>query len=255
MSSRSWRLLVDGPAPGPWNMGLDEALMESAASGQPVLRFYGWDGPWLSLGYAQRASAERRAACASAGVGIVRRATGGGAVLHGADLTYAVIAPENRLPRGLGPTYAAIAGGLVAGLRALGIDAERTPPRARGAPGGDSSGASRPFDCFAEAAGDEICAGGRKLVGSAQRRAAGIVLQHGSIRLEPDSPRVREVAGIGVAGATSLAELSLELEIGTVRDALVEALGCALGGRFEVSAPTSAERDRAGARSGEPPSR
>ena len=65
----------------------------------PTLRLYAWQGPWLSLGYGQRLGAERLAACAEAGVGVVRRATGGLAVLHGADLTYAVAAPESAAPR------------------------------------------------------------------------------------------------------------------------------------------------------------
>ena len=194
MAARPWRLLVDGAASGPWNMGVDEALMASAATGRPALRFYGWLGPWLSLGYAQRLDPARRAACEAAGVGVVRRATGGGAVLHGADLTYAVTAPETLLPGGLGATYAAVASGLVEGLRELGIAALRASPAA-------PRGTARAFDCFAEPAGDEICVEGRKLVGSAQRRAGGALLQHGSLRLGADPARVREAAGLGAGRA------------------------------------------------------
>ena len=116
------------------------------------------------------------AACAEAGVGVVRRATGGLAVLHGADLTYAVAAPEALLPAGLRPTYEALGAALLAALRVLGVDAQRSAAASAGAgPGG--------FDCFAEPVADELCVGGRKLVGSAQRRGAGGVLQHGSLRL------------------------------------------------------------------------
>ena len=108
-----WRLLAleagmqapgrGGPAgpsssSGPFNMGLDEALLRTAVgTGVPCLRFYTWEGPWLSLGYAQPLEAERRAALAGAGVGFVRRVTGGKAVLHGADLTYSVAAPDGVL--------------------------------------------------------------------------------------------------------------------------------------------------------------
>ena len=239
MASRSWRLLVHGPADGPWNMAVDEALMGSAAEGMPALRFYGWQGPWLSLGYAQRADAGLRSACRAAGVGIVRRATGGGAVLHGADLTYAVVAPEGWLPAGLRATYAAIASGLVAGLSVLGIDAERSPV------GAAREGLARPFDCFAAAAGDEICVAGRKLVGSAQRRAGGAVLQHGSLRLTPDPPEARSASGLGAAHATSLAELGLAIEPATLRQALVAGLASTLAARFEVSDLTAPERHRA----------
>lgn len=243
--SGAWRLLVDGPAAGPWNMGVDEALLASAAGGAPALRFYAWRGPWLSLGYAQRLAPERRAACEAAGVGIVRRSTGGGAVLHGADLTYAVAAPEALLPDGLRATYAAIAGGLVAGLRQLGIAAERTPQAPPRGPG-------RVFDCFAEPAGDEICVRGRKLVGSAQRRAGGLVLQHGSLRLAPDPPAARRAAGLEASHATSLAELGLVPEPGALEQVLQEALGRALEARFEPSRLDPAEQIAAAGRSGEP---
>jgi lipoate-protein ligase A len=244
--ARAWRLLVDGPAPGPWNMGVDEALLASASAGAPALRFYGWRGPWLSLGYAQRLAPERRAACQAAGVGVVRRSTGGGAVLHGSDLTYAVVAPEALLPGGLKASYRVIAGGLVMGLRQLGIAAERSPS-AR------SRGTERVFDCFAEPAGDEICAGGRKLVGSAQRRAGGLVLQHGSLRLAPDAPGVREAAGLGATDATSLAELGRAPEPRALREALQDALGRALEARFEPARLTPEEHTAAAARSLEPP--
>jgi lipoate-protein ligase A len=84
-------------------MGFDEAMLRTAASdGIATLRLYTWDGPWLSLGYAQRRiEAERMAACEQAGVGIVRRTTGGRAVLHGNDLTYSLAAPEAMLRPGL----------------------------------------------------------------------------------------------------------------------------------------------------------
>jgi lipoate-protein ligase A len=159
-------------------------------------------------------------------------------VLHGADLTYAVVAPEDLLPAGLRPTYAAIAGGLVAGLRALGVDAERSPA-------GAARERLRPFDCFAAAAGDEICVAGRKLVGSAQRRAGGAVLQHGSLRLAPDAPEASRASGLGAAHATSLAELGAAIEPPTLREALVAGLASALAARFEVSDLTASERHRA----------
>ncbi len=92
-----WRLIVDGRANGEWNMGVDESLLKTAVTaGTPTLRFYRWRGPWLSLGYSQRPQAELYAACSRAGVGVVRRVTGGRAVLHGEDLTYAIAARAKR---------------------------------------------------------------------------------------------------------------------------------------------------------------
>jgi lipoate-protein ligase A len=232
--ARRWRLLLDGEAPGPWNMGADEALRASAVEGGlPSLRLYGWAGAWLSLGYAQPCQEARSAACARAGVGVVRRATGGRAVLHGADLTYAVAAPEHVLPEGLRGTYQLLAGALLDALDALGLAAERSTRRE---PAG--SGA---FDCFAEPATDELCIGGRKLVGSAQRRGGGGVLQHGSLRLAPDPVEARRATGLSGVGATSLLELGCAAPPELVRDRLVAAFARALGARFEPSSLAPAE--------------
>jgi lipoate-protein ligase A len=227
--SARWRLLLDGPGAGPWNMAVDEALLRSAQRGAPpTLRFYTWDGSWLSLGLAQRLAPERRMACREARVGIVRRATGGLAVLHGADLTYAVAAPATALPAGLRPTYALIGEGLRAALASLGIQAERSGvERTRPAAGG--------FDCFQTPAADEICARGRKLAGSAQRRAGGAVLQHGSLRLRPDPPAARAAAGLAPEGAISLEELGFAVDAEDVRARCVAAFASVLGATFEAA--------------------
>src|SRR5512134_1094289 len=96
-----WRLVIEPkPATGWWNMALDEALLAAAARGAaPTLRLYEWDGAWLSLGHAQRFDARAVGRCREADVEVVRRVTGGRAVLHGADLTYAITASERDLPR------------------------------------------------------------------------------------------------------------------------------------------------------------
>jgi lipoate-protein ligase A len=222
-----WRLLLDGPGSGPWNMAVDETLLRSAQRGAPpTLRFYSWDGVWLSLGFAQFLDAAHRAACREAGVGIVRRATGGRAVLHGGDLTYSVTAPASALPAGLHATYARIGEALREGLTALGVEVERAGP-AR------ASAGQGPFDCFQAPAAEEICASGRKLAGSAQRRAGGGVLQHGSLRLRPDPPAARRAAGLDPEGATSLAELGFALGEGSVRAACAAAFAAVLPAAFE----------------------
>jgi len=206
-------------------MAVDEALLASAVDGgPPTLRFYRWSGPWLSLGYRQRLAAERLGACSDSGVGVVRRSTGGRAVLHGEDLTYAVVAHEDALPAGLGATYAFVSGALRQALLTVGVEAEPAP---RTAPA-----EAEVFDCFAEPATDELCVGGRKLIGSAQRRAGGGVLQHGSIRLDPDPEPVRRAAGFSPSVATSLSELGAEIEvtalISACRDAFAQCLGADL---------------------------
>lgn len=252
----AWRLLAlaEGGAPavpgrsGPFNMGVDEALFESAiASGTPCLRFYIWDGPWLSLGYAQPFDAARRRMLEAGGVGFVRRVTGGRAVLHGADLTYSVAAPEGVLPDGVRESYGWIADTLLAALAGLGVEAQRSDPEAR-APG------SGTFDCFAEPAADEICLAGRKLSGSAQRRAGGGFLQHGSIRLRPDPPEaVAAVAGPRRGlGGTSLEEAGHPISGARLAEACVAAFEQRLGIRLEPGRLTPEELRRARERGLEP---
>ena len=233
---RAWRLLLHGAAVGPWNMGVDEALLASViAGGPPTLRFYTWDGPWLSLGYAQRTGPGRLAACAETGVGVVRRATGGRAVLHGGDLTYALAAPTALLPDGLHASYRLVAGALLAALRSLGVEAERSGLEAPG----PNRGA---FDCFERAAPEEVCAAGRKLAGSAQRRTGAGVLQHGSLRVVPDPPGAGRAARVDGGVATSLRELGIDASVEAVRDRCIQAFAEALGARFQRGSLGPSER-------------
>jgi lipoate-protein ligase A len=169
-------------------MALDEALMESVRGGAtPVLRFYRWSPACLSLGRNQPGRGFYRLdALERAGLDVVRRPTGGRAVLHAEELTYSVAVPEGRLgaPRA---TYLAINRALVAGLRRLGVAAEL---QARG-----MRRAATPSlaPCFREPAEGEVVVGGRKLVGSAQWRERGVILQHGSLLLAGDQRAVTEL--------------------------------------------------------------
>ena len=150
------------------------------------------------------------------------------------------VKPGDALPHGLRASYGLVSDALCEALRALGVAADRVPgTRTRAAEGA--------FDCFATPAADEICVGARKLVGSAQRRAGGAVLQHGSLRVRPDSARARRAAGLDADGATSLCELGVRTRIPELRDACVEALCRALGGDFEVGTLTERERSWAAA--------
>lgn len=231
---RSWRLLRDGPGGGEWNMGVDEALLATARLGEPSVRLYRWEGPWLSLGYSQVLEPARRLACEQAGVGLVRRATGGRAVLHGSDLTYAVVAPIDLVGGDVLDSSERIALGLLTGLRGLGVDAVCAPaPSSRPPAAG--------FDCFATAGAHEVLSGGLKLCGSAQRRGRGALLQHGSVRLSPEAPALQLAAGIDGRRATSLAELGLEVAIEAVGDALLEGLSSALGAELQPGELTPAE--------------
>jgi lipoyl(octanoyl) transferase len=184
-SGAVWRLIDTPPAAGAWNMAVDEALAESVRTGGlPVLRFYRWRPECLSLGRNQPARDHYDPdALARRGLEVVRRPTGGRAVLHDRELTYSVAVPDGALgpPRG---AYAAVNRALVAGLRRLGVAAALQPAGGRRAP------APSLAPCFEQPVAGEVVAGGRKLVGSAQRRVARVLLQHGSLPLEDDQSAV-----------------------------------------------------------------
>jgi lipoate-protein ligase A len=189
----SWRLLVSEPADGATNMAIDEALWRTRQSnaGPPTVRFFAWAPPTVSLGYGQPLDeAVDVAACRRLGVGLVRRPTGGSAIYHDGperELTYTVVAASADLGTAadLLATYNWIALALCRGLRALGAAAEIVPiPDGEGPP---------PAFCFARTGRYEIEVAGRKLVGSAQRRQGVCFLQHGSVLLGVDEPRLRVV--------------------------------------------------------------
>jgi lipoate-protein ligase A len=182
----TWRLIraidsphsaVPEPLAGALNMAVDQALFESVQAGAAaVLRLYRWSPPCLSLGRNQRAAGNYDPAAARAlGIDIVRRPTGGLAVLHADELTYAVIAPAAPLggPRA---AYRAVNEALVNALRELGVPAVLGGGAEARAPSPDAL-----HPCFERPAPGEVVALGRKLVGSAQRVERGAILQHGSI--------------------------------------------------------------------------
>lgn len=181
----AWRFLNTGYRDGPANMSIDRALLEGVGRGTspPTVRVFGWSPPTVSTGHAQDVSRELDLrACAEAGVGVVRRPTGGRAVLHAGELTYSVVGRTGEPPLGgsIMETYLAIAGAMVAGLAKLGVKGEIERVGSDGGAGRDE--ASPP--CFASAGRFEIVVGGRKLVGSAQRRSGGVALQHGSLLID-----------------------------------------------------------------------
>jgi lipoate-protein ligase A len=183
MSGIAWRLLDHAPAEGAWNMAADEAMAEAVGRGEvpPTLRLYGWERPTVSLGALQRfPGGVDPAACRQRGVPLVRRISGGRAVLHAAELTYSVAVPRAGAWRGAVPElFQRLCEGLVAGLARLGIGAavgDGEPPRS-----GRPDGA-----CFLLRQTPAILVGGRKLVGSAQYRSDRAVLQQGSLLLDFD---------------------------------------------------------------------
>jgi lipoate-protein ligase A len=186
--SDAWRLLLDPPAGGAWNMAVDEVLLDGVAAGTapPTLRFYQWRPACLSLGYFQPFDVVNLDGCRALGVDIVRRPTGGRAILHDRELTYSVALPAAVLGHGgVLPSYYRLSLALQEGLRNLGVPATLAPESAAG--GSPDHGPV----CFDRPSAHEILLDGRKLVGSAQMRRGGGLLQHGSILIEPRLAKLR----------------------------------------------------------------
>jgi lipoate-protein ligase A len=253
----SWRLIRSAPADGATNMAVDEAILRAGVNGQvpPTLRLYAWEPPCLSLGRSQRAADVDLNALHAAGYGLVRRPTGGKAILHVDELTYSVVVPQDdpRMAGGIVGSYRRLSMGLVRGLERLsviGLVADRRAEnRHLGGP-----------VCFEVPSDYEITVGGRKLVGSAQMRSQGVVLQHGALPLwgditricslliaHPDPAKVRARAttveeALGGADPTQV-ERSVTWE--RAAKALAEGFGEALNLDLEPGALTAGELGRA----------
>lgn len=197
------RVIFDEPGSGSWNMAVDEAILDGlsrqpASSPTAVLRFYQWEPATLSLGYFQHA-AERKGHAASQACPMVRRPSGGGAILHDRELTYSLTVsagfPGSR-PSTL--LYRAVHRSLIRTLGDLGIAARLwTPPagQERSSPKKSQAELAEPFLCFLRRTEGDVVVGDWKIAGSAQRRRLGAVLQHGSVLLE-QSPQAPELPGI-----------------------------------------------------------
>jgi lipoate-protein ligase A len=197
------RVLVDPPGGGAWNMAVDEALLESAAErGVATLRFYQWNEPTLSLGYFQHAS-EREQHSASRNCPLVRRASGGGAIVHDRELTYSIALPMHDVRNhAANDLYGDCHETLVGALAVFEVKATmfQTPA---GTCAASEKSQPQPFLCFLRRTCGDIMSGEHKIVGSAQRRRRGGVLQHGSILLDA-SPCAPELPGIAQLSARHL---------------------------------------------------
>jgi lipoate-protein ligase A len=208
---------------GAFLMGADAALLAAAEAGESpaTLCVSAWTPPAVSVGRFQSAGAAiDAAAVARAGYDLVRRPTGGRAVLHDGDVTYTLVASHDDPAFGgrRAESLAAVAEALVAGLAALGVPAARAPGRARGAPAAAVLGAPPP--CFASAAREEIQAGGRKLIGSARVEGRGAFLQHGSIPLTAAHRRLPDLMPLD-----ALARRAARGELARASTCLEEVLG------------------------------
>src|SRR5687768_3895042 len=216
-----WRLLITPPARGAWNMALDEAILEHIGSGEssPTLRLYAWDPACLSLGYAQPFANVDMTRLKERGWEVVRRATGGRAILHTDELTYSVIAPneEPRIAGSVLESYNRIAQALLLGVKNLSLPVEMKEGKT------DRNSTPNPV-CFEVPSAYEITVAGKKLIGSAQTRKKEGVLQHGSLPLTGDLARICQVLVFENETARAHASTRLLARAATIESALGRAI-------------------------------
>jgi lipoate-protein ligase A len=236
-----WKLLDTGANHGAYNMAVDEELLARAQAGEtvPVLRLYTWNPPAVSIGRFQDIEASVNAeACKGLGVDIVRRITGGRAVLHRHELTYSIIAriDDPLFPPSVLGTYKIIATGLLAGLKNLGISAEMVSRGGRHAALVEKK--AKDPACFSSPSWYEILVNGKKIIGSAQRRLANAFLQHGSILIDYD-PRLEAEVIPGDGASESITcikrELGRDVPLDEIKQAFRQGFQSALGADFYQS--------------------
>lgn len=196
----TWQLLVTPPAAGTWNMAVDEFFLEEINKNphSPILRLFAWDPPCLSLGYAQSHTPFDLEKIKGLGWDLVRRPTGGKAVLHTDEITYSLIAPSDHwiAAGGVLPSYQRIAAALLSVLKILSVQAQAEKTYM-----GFHEEKDTPV-CFEQSSNYEITCQSRKLIGSAQARRPGAILQHGSLPLFGDLNRIGKTLR-ATSGSTS----------------------------------------------------
>jgi lipoyl(octanoyl) transferase len=215
----TWRLIEHPPAQGAWNMAVDEAILESVYNRQslPTLRLYAWQPACLSLGHAQPFAEVNTQVLEAQGWDVVRRPTGGRAILHVDELTYSVIAPQSepRVKGGVLESYLRLSEALLEALRTLGLQ-----PQANESGANHNTKALNPV-CFEVPSNYEITVNGKKLIGSAQARRKDGLLQHGALPLYGDLARIISALKFSDTAAQAEAQerllahaTTVELELG-----------------------------------------
>lgn len=247
---QQWRVIYDQHMEGAANMAADEALLHAVANKQqpPTLRFYGWDPFCLSLGYGQRLRDVDLNRVQARGWHVVRRPTGGRAILHGDEITYSLTLPDDHplAAGGIIETYLRISRGLLLATARLGLNVQADPE-------GDASAKQAGPVCFEVPSKYEITVNGKKLIGSAQLRRNGGVLQHGTLPLYGDIARIcdalaydtdaeRDAARHTVRErATTLQTEGINVTWGQAAAALADSLSEALAVELVVGAMSSGE--------------
>jgi lipoate-protein ligase A len=232
-------LILDGEYSGAWNMARDEALLlGQTESTPPVLRFYNWGPPCVSLGRLQKSFDFSGAR--SSGFDVVRRPTGGRAVLHQHEITYCAVIHEKHLPResrSVTGAYEWLSAGFIEGLKTLGVKAQLSAAHA---------GKAAPTNCFHAAAQSDFMVDGRKLIGAAQCRKDGAILQHGAILLKIDHAAWQDAVGGAMDGAIALHDLGVLSHRDEIIQALCAGISRAWNISFEQSTLSAHEQQVAG---------
>ncbi len=251
----TWRLLITPPARGAWNMALDESILEHIGRGEssPTLRLYAWDPACLSLGYAQSFDDVDTVRLKQHGWDVVRRATGGRAILHTDEITYSVIAPndEPRIRGTVLESYNRLAQALLLAVKELDLRVEMKEGKAE-------NGSTPNPVCFEVPSTYEITVDGKKLIGSAQARKREGVLQHGSLPLTGDLTRICQVLKFEnqsarkdasqrllTRAATVESSLGREVSWETAAQAFMHAFESQLGLRLQKGELSPSESERA----------
>jgi lipoate-protein ligase A len=250
----TWRLLITPPASGAWNMALDEAILEHIGRkvSPPTLRLYAWEPACLSLGHAQPFADVDTVRLRERGWEVVRRLTGGRAILHTDEITYSVIAPndELRVSGTVLESYNRLAQALLLAVKELEVPVEMKEGKAENGP------VPNPV-CFEVPSTYEITVDGKKLIGSAQARKKEGVLQHGSLPLTGDLARICQVlvfeneparaeVSARLLGRASTVESALGREVGwgTAAQAFTHAFEAQLGLTLEKGELSESESKR-----------
>ena len=229
-----WRLIIDPPGDGPENMATDEALLAGALAGgvcHPTLRVYGWSEPYISIGCLQDP-----APLVPSGLPIVRRPTGGRALIHDVELTYSIVAGsvDTVFSGGIMDAYSRISGCIAAALRDVGIGAEFSSARA---------GYAKTPACFNSSSRYELLVGGRKIAGSAQRRLKDHFLQHGSILFGIDRALNASVFSEGMVEKMTCVSDFSTVGVEEFRTVLIRRMSEGLDAVFAPGALTGAETE------------
>jgi len=241
------RMIIQGPENAFFNMALDESISEAVRehSSPPTLRLYRWDTPSLSIGHFQKISDIDTDYCSSKNYPVVRRQTGGRAILHDEELTYSLSAPKG-LPmfgESLMENYTMISRALIAALHANNISARASFERKKGTMQRDPA-------CFKAVSFAEITIDGKKLIGSAQKRFSNGFMQHGSILFDLDTVKLsrilryknsEEFSGIG-----TMKEYAPELSYEDLAVSLKSSFEKTLGVKLITDNPTKQELNMAG---------